>query len=259
MQANRALFLYGYDVTDFNKYINFQNANAGPVLTATLNVGNYTATQFMAEVKRAMEFIDGTNTYTVTLDRTVNAGTSNRMYVSTNGSFLSILFGSGINAATSPSQLMGFLAADYTGMLTYGGTNQSGTILIPEFAVWNYLGPDEMVEQDGVKNVTSTGIKETLVFAQQQFFQGEWRYITNYSGRTQLTEWQRFLKYATQQLKLEYSPSIQEDASLYYEATLESTPADGNGMKYKLEQMVSAGLFRFYQTGLMKFRVIIGG
>jgi len=255
-QANRALFLYGYDVTDFNKYINFQNINLGPVLTAVLNVGNYTASQFMLEIKRAMEFVDGVNTYTLFLDRSINSGASNRLHVSTSGSFLSILFGTGINAATSPYGLMGFNPADYTGSTTYTGSSQSGVVLIPEFATWNYLGPNEMVEQDGVKNITSTGIKETLVFAQMTFFQGEWRYLSNELGRTQLTEWTTFLKYATQQLKFEFSPSIYENYDEFYQATVESTPADGNGMKYKLELMVSTGLFRFYSTGSIKFRVI---
>lgn len=250
-------FLYGYDVNDFNKYINFQKVSLGPVLTATMNIGNYTATQFMAEVKRAMEFIDGTNLYTLTLNRTINSGRSNNMTISTSGSFLSILFNTGANAATSPRDLMGFAHTDLTGSTTYTGGFQSGTIWIPQFATWNYLSPDEMVEQDGVKNVTSTGIKETLVFAQMSFFQGEWRYITDNDGSFQKTQCENYLKYATKQLKFEYAPSINEDPTHFFQATLESTPADGNGLKYRLEQMNKVGLYRVYQTGIMKFRVVI--
>ncbi len=251
------LFLYGFDVTDFNKYINFKNAMGGPILTGVMNIGNYTPTQFMNEIKRAMEFIDGVNTYTLFLDRTIQNGRSNQMRISTSGSFLSLLFGSGPNAATSPSILMGFGMADFTGGTSYTGPNQAGQILIPEFPTWNYLSPNEIIEQDGVKNITSTGIKETLVFAQMTFFQGEWRYVTDQFGRTQKTQWENFLKYATKQLKFEFQPSINEDPTLFYEATLESTPADSNGLKYKLDQMNKDGLYRFYQTGLMKFRVIV--
>ena len=256
---NQGLFLYGHDVTAFNKYINFQAVSLGPILTAVLAEGNYTATEFMAAIKSAMEIADPAHTYTLTLNRTVSGGQSNRMTITTSGSFLSLLFGTGVNAASSPAFLMGFTATDRTGFTTYTGVNQSGIILIPAFPTWNYLGPDEMVDQDGVKNVTANGIKETLVFAEMPFLQGEWRYITDIDGSQQKTQWVAFLKYATQQLRLEFQPSIVENPSLFYQVTLESTPADSNGMKYKLEQMTQAGLFRQYQTGLMKFRLIPEG
>lgn len=254
---NQALFLYGFDVTDFNKYINFKNASLGPELTAILNIGNYTATQFMTEIKRAIEFADGTNTYTVTLNRTISGGTSNQMTIASSGSFFSLLFGSGTNASTSPASLMGFVNTDRVGLTTYTGPNNAGTILIPHYPTWNFQRPDEIIEQDGVKNITSTGIKETLVFAQMSFFEGEWRYITDIDGSQQLTQWEAFLKYATKQLKFEFEPSIIEDPTIFYQCTLETTPADSNGMKYKLEQMTSIGLFRQYQTGKMKFRILV--
>src|SRR5271166_2280718 len=110
-----AAFLYGFDITPFNQYINFKIASLGPVLTATLPIGNYTCTQFMAAIVAAISQIDQVNTYSVVLDRTTNGGTSNRMTISTTGTFLSILFGTGPNAATSPASLMGFLAADQVG------------------------------------------------------------------------------------------------------------------------------------------------
>jgi hypothetical protein len=151
---------------------------------------------------------------------------------------------------------MGFNHIDYTGGLSYTGDLTAGTILIPEFPTWDYLGPDDYVTNDGVKNVSASGIKETLVFAQMYFIQGQWKYITDFGGRTQLTEWRKFLKYATRQLKFEFTPSLQESAEVFYQVTLESTGADGNGMGYKLTQQRGEGLFRFYDTGQLKMRVI---
>lgn len=252
----RALFLYGFSVTNDNKYLDFRSQNLGPELTATLNPQNYTATEFMAEIKRAMEIADPSNIYTISLNRTVAGGTDNRMTVVTNGSYLDLLFQTGTHADNSPSVLMGFDHVDYTGGLSYTGSVTAGTILYPEFATFDYLGPDDYVSNDGVKNISAAGVKETLVFAQMFFIQGQWKYITNFNGRTQHTEWQNFLKYATKQLKFEFSPSINEDPDLFYQVTLETTSGDGNGMGFKFMQQRGEGLFRFYDTGIMKFRVI---
>lgn len=252
---DRALFLYGFDITNANRYLNFKNAALGSELTAILRIGNYTPTEFMAELKRAMEFVDGIYKYTWSINRTVASGTANRFSVSTNGSYLSILLSSGSNYQNSPRNLIGFDELDYTGQLSYTGFTSGGTILLPDFATYDYLGPDEMVMNDGCKNVSAAGIKETLVFAQMRFFQGQWKYITNFNGNTQKTQFENFLKYATRQLKFEFSPSINEDPDLFYQCTLETTPADGNGLGYTMKQMLGQGLYRFYDTGVLKFRV----
>lgn len=254
---DKALFLYGFNIDNNNKYINFQNISAGPEITGVMTIGNYTATGFAAEIKRAMEAADTVYKYSVTIDRTINSGASNLLRVSCiTGTYLSLLFGTGTNNANSPIVLMGFNHSDYTGSLSYSGYTNCGTILVPDFPTWNYLGVDSFVTNDGVKNISASGIKETLVFAQMYFFQGQWKYITNFSGSTQLTQWQNFLKYATRQLKLEFTPSIYEDPTVFYQCTLESTPSDSNGMGYMLKQQLGEGLYRFYDTGVMKFRQI---
>lgn len=256
MPKDIALFLYGFDVTAFNKYVNFKTSSMGAELTATLTVGNYTCTQFMAEIKRAMQAADPAHTYTVGLNRAVNSGLSNRMTISTSGTYLDILFLSGSNAANSIKILAGFDSANYTGSTSYTGSTNAGTILVPQFSTYDYNGPDNMVTNDGVKNVSATGIKETLVFAQMYFIQGQWKYITNFNGNTQLTEWQNFMKYATRQLQFEFTPSIYEATDTFYQVTLESTSSDSNGMGYQFKQQQGEGLYRFYDTGILKFRVI---
>lgn len=255
-QNDRALFLYGFDVNNNNKYINFKNASLGPQLTAVLNVGNYSASEFMTEVKRALEVADGIYKYTVSIDRSTASGISNRVTISTTSSFLSILFGTGLNAGNAPWVLLGFANSDYTGSTSYVGFTNCGTILFPDSTIYDYLGPDQMITNDGVRNISAAGVKESLVFAQMRFFQGQWKYITNFGGSTQLDEWESFLKYATRQLKFEFTPSVFENYDGWIKCTLESTPADSNGLGYSLKQMRGEGLYRFYDTGVMKFRVV---
>lgn len=257
MVTDLSLFLYGFDITAFNQYINFQKVSMGTVLTAVLNVGNYTGAQFLAEIKRAMEFADGVNTYTVTLDRTINGGKENRLTISTSGAFLSILFSSGVNAGTSPAGLMGFLDSDYTGATHYTGTNNAGTILVPDMPAYNFQPLDSIVENDGVRNITASGIKETLVFAQMQFFEGEWKWITDLFSNDQYSQWKAFLKYATRQLQFEFTQSIAEDPTTALQCTLETTAQDSNGLKYELKQMTGENMYRVYQTGLLRFRIVV--
>lgn len=250
------LFLYGFTVDETNRYINFRNVNAGPDILAVLNQGNYTATEYMAEIKRAMELADGVNKYTVTLNRTINSNRENRMTISTNGSFFQLLYGSGTNATASNRSIIGFNNSDYTGQLSYTGSVSAGKIVVPDFPTYDYLSPDNYFNQEGVKNVSTSGVKETLVFQQVYYFQGEWRFITSFKNNPQLLLWQDMMKYLTQQLRLEFTPSINENPNLFYPATLESTPEDGNGLAFKFKQMIDVGLYRFYKTGLLKFRVI---
>ena len=256
MLKDRALFLYGFDITQFNRYINFKSAALGPELTATLDVGNYTCTQLLAHIASKMSTADGVNIYTLSIDRTINSGTENRIHIETNGSYLDVLFLSGTQADNSPRDLLGFGSVDLTGFTSYSSSAPGGTILLPDYPTWNYNGPDNMIVNDGVKNVSASGIKETLVFAQMRFIQGQWKYINNFKTNTQLTQWQTFLKYATRQLQFEFTPSINEDSEKFYQVTLESTAKDSNGLGYELQQMNGVGLYRFYDSGLLKFRVI---
>lgn len=255
-QNDRALFLYNTDVTQFNKYINFKNAALGPELTATIPIGNYTATELAFQIKKQLDLVDGVNTYTVGINRGVSAGLENRLTISSSGSYFSLLFATGTNAANAIWQVIGFNNQDYTSALSYTGYKSIGNVLVPEFAMLDYLPPNLYITQDGSKNVSAAGIKETLVFAQMQFTQAKWKWITNFGNRTQLTEWAAFLQYATKQKKFEFTPSIYEDYDSFYQVTLETTDADSNGMGYKLKQMMGDGLYRFYETGLIKFRII---
>lgn len=250
------LFLYGFTIDATNRYINFKNSSLGPVILATLNLGNYTATEYMAEIKRAMELADGVYKYNVSLNRTINSNRENRLTISTNGTFFQILFGTGTNAPASIRDMIGFSPIDYTGSLSYTGSVTAGKIIVPDVPTYDYLGPDNFFTNEGVKNVSTSGIKETLVFQQVYYFQGEWKYITSFGNNPQLSKWQDMMKYLTQQLRLEFTPSINENPNLFYPATLESTSEDGNGLGFKFKQMRDVGLYRFYGTGLLKFRVI---
>ena len=103
------------DVDATNDKINFKEATGGVELTATIAHASYasTMTALCAAVKAAMEAA-GDDTFTVTYSG------GKKFTIASNGTFLSILWTSGTNTATSAAGILGF-STDSTGALSYEG------------------------------------------------------------------------------------------------------------------------------------------
>jgi hypothetical protein len=245
----KSLFLYGFEVTPQNSSIDFQNVSLGPELMATLRVGFYSLSSLMVEIVRALEAADTTNNYTASADRTINAGTENRVTISTSGAFLSLLFGSGTRAASTVAPLIGFTSVDQTGSTTYTGSTSCGTILIPNFFAFTFLPPEAHRESIGVVNVSSSGLVESVIFSTPEFWQCEFKYIPK---ALMMTDWRDLLTWAAQKKQLEFTPEI-TSPTLFYSGILEKSSAGQNGLGYMNKEMLPDFPNQF-QTGIMTFR-----
>jgi hypothetical protein len=105
-----------YVITSSNNRINFKESGGGPELTATLTAATYTAATLAAEIKTQMEAVNGADTITVS-----RSAATGKWTIATSGAFLSILFSTGTNAATSARSVLGFGSSDFTGATTYTG------------------------------------------------------------------------------------------------------------------------------------------
>lgn len=248
-----SLFLYGFQITANNQNIQFQVASGGTVLVAVLTPGFYTLATLMTAIQAAMQTADTAHTYTVTANRTLSGGTQNRVTISTSGTFLSLLFGSGTLSGSSPSVLLGFNQTDYTGSTTYTGSTSSGTALVTSLRGYNYLRPEINQKVFGSVNVSASGVKEAIVFQQQQFIQVDFRYETEAQV---VTFWTPLMLWLMQQRLFEFTPEI-TNPTLFYPVTLESSPVDGKGLGFQFTEHLSEGLPGFYQTGALKFRVSV--
>lgn len=246
----QSLFLFGYTVDVSNQYINFQSVNAGTIYTAIIANGTYSLTDLLAEIAAVMSNADaGGNTYTVTADRSYNNGTENRVSISTSGSYLKILFGTGLQAAASIASEIGFLSTDYSGGTTYTGSFTSGTSLVPVIVGYNYVSPNRNHKVFGNVNVSAVGLKEAIVFQIQKFFEVAFRYEPE--SRVE-NLWQTFFDWVIQQRAIEFIPEI-TNSSVFYNCTLEQTEEDGQGLAFMMKEMLPEypGLF---ETGKLKFR-----
>ena len=245
-------FLYNYEVTDLTKYLDFAKVVAGAQITATLNPGYYCLSALLDEVKRAMEAADPANTYTVTADRTVSGGTQNRITIATSGAALELRFGTGTNAGTSCAALLGFTATNKTGATSYTGTLTTGTYLFPALIGYSYQPTTTYRRNQGVVNVAASGVKETLTFSTQEFFQIEFKYEPEAST---ITSWATFMTWASKGIEIEFFENTAAP-STFIRCTLEKTDQDGKGLGFMMKEMLPDFPF-FYRTGIMQFRKVV--
>lgn len=244
----RSLFLYGIQVTETNRSIDFVATSGGPEIRATMTLGFYSLTGLMIEITRAMGEADLNNVYTVTADRTISGGAENRITIQNNGAFLSLLFGTGSRAASSVCSLIGFTSSDKTGATSYTSSSTTGSALSPPFYGNGWIEPDFNKKNFGTLNVTPTGRKEAIVYSTQRFWQVQFSWIPY----TQKSQWSDLMTWLIAQKTIDFTPEI-TSPSVFFQGSLEGTPLDAQGLAFTLiETPKGTGL---YDTGLLKFRV----
>lgn len=245
------MFLYGLNITENNSSLDFRSVALETVRLATLNLGFYSLTSLCAEIKRALQAADPTRVFTVTVDRTVSGGVENRVSIQTSGTHFEILGASGPRAASSALPLFGFNNADYTGATTYTGSTSAGIVLVPKLQVFNYKSPKHKKQVSGNKNVSASGIVEAVVYSIQTFWQGEFKYETQYDVETY---WAPLIDWLIQQRLIEFTPDI-SDPTTFYECTLDKTAIDSSGLGHEMTELISQGLPGLFTTGALTFRV----
>lgn len=252
----KSSFFYDFDISSDEIYIDFNEG--GGELTATLDVGSYTAEGLATEIKTQMDSAGGL-VYTVDFNR------STRKYTISSTSNFSILCNTGSNVSQGAYSVLGLGAADLSGASTYTAGSVAGSIYQPQYELQNYIGPDDNQRAvDETVNVSASGKVEVVTFGTQKFIEFNMMYITdveqpsggpiesNTSGHANA---RTFMQYLKQKKEFEFMPD-RDTPDTYYTVILERTPESGNGTAYKLKPMYGAGLPSYYETGMMTLRVI---
>lgn len=251
--SSQSLFLYGYSVGVTNQNLDFKAASGGPVLTAQLPLGSYSLTSLLTAVATALNTADSAHTYTATADRTLMGGTQNRVTLGTSGSYLSLLFGSGPNVATSCAALIGFNPADYTGATGYTGSQTTGIALIPAYNGYNYSDGTLQSKVFGAVNVSAAGVKEAIVFNTQYFVDVEFKHESKAAATG---AWAQLFQWLIDQNPFDFTPQISAPSTVY-QVTLEKTAEDSKGLSYKMKEELAEGFPNYYTTGPLTFRVVL--
>jgi len=239
---NPSLFLYDFEITIANQFITFVNSSG--TLTATVALGYYSLNGLGLAIISAIQAQDVVSTYSFSVNRAILGGTENRFTLTSTDTVFSLLFSSG--NPNNPASLIGFGAADFTGATTYTGSSTCGTALIPNQLGYTYLSPKRMPKNLGAVNVSASGLKESITFSVQTFWQVMFKYIPEALADS---DWYPLMIWLIQQREFEFTPDI-TDPNTVFVSTLENP---GTGIELPLTEMLPDFPF-LYSTPLMNFR-----
>jgi hypothetical protein len=242
--SSPSLFVYGLVIDNTNQFITFTNSTS--TYTVTVIPGYYSLTNLGKAIVQAFQSVDPINTYTFSVNRTISGGTENRITLTSTDTVFSLLFATGV--ASNPASLIGFSPLDYTGALNYTGFASAGSTLIPNQLAYTFLSTENKIKNYGVRNISASGLKETITFAIQYFLQAQFKYIPE---QTYESEWYPFVQWAIQQRPFEFTPEI-SSPTVFYNVTFDDPD---QGMSFTAPEMLPdfPGL---YSTPLMVFRQI---
>lgn len=247
---------YGHEITESNLSLSFDEG-AGELI-AELDVGSYTLEEYATEIARAMTAA-GTQTYSATVNRTTR-----KITISATSNF-DLLITSGTTAGSTTFTLAGFTGADVTGTNSYVGNTTSGSVYTTQFICQDYVSSDDFQgAAEATVHKAATGRVEVVKFGTESFFELSLKFVTdrampsgapireNLSGVANL---RTFMQYLITKNRIEFMPD-EDTPGTYHNVVLEKTPEGDKGTAYKLKELYGRGLPGYFETGVLKFRVV---
>lgn len=248
-------FYYGHTIDETNNKLDFDEG--GAELTATLDTGEYTLTEFCVEIKRALEEV-GALTFTVTVNR------STRIITVAAGSNFTLRVTTGTNILTAPWSLMGF-AVNKTGSNSYAGDSASGSTYTPQFTLQDYVPPtNNKKSMQSTLQETANGDVELVRFAVLRMIEMNIRFCTDIpqspigpitNNANGLANIRTFMDYLVTKAPVEFMPDVSTTGT-FYKVILDSTSDDSKGSGYKLKERTDLMIPGYYDTQLLTFRVL---
>jgi hypothetical protein len=248
-------FYYGYEVSDEAQWIDFDEG-AGE-LSAELTIGFYSLTDFAAELERALNDA-GSLTYTVTVNRTTRVLT-----IAASGA-VELLVSSGSHQGTTAYGTAGFTGADRASATSHVSA-ATGTAYTTQFKLQSYVDPEDFNDATyGTVNKSASGKLEVVTFGTERFIEANIKYATNIAqgasspirnNATGRADLQALMRYMTSKGPLEFMPD-EDVPGTFHTVILESTPDDSKGLKFKLKELYGQGLPGYFETGVLKFRLV---
>lgn len=258
MLKTYSMFYYGIEVTEFNRFLDFQDADGN--WTAKLELGGFTLTQLAKEVRRAMNASGTSKRYLVTVDR-LNRKIKIKSQDLTN---FSLRFGTGPNASLSCALLLGFPASNTASLNEHESATAIGKVYFPQFYLQNYLSPtmNKTPIAASVNTSASGKFVEVIGYNENRLFRFDLRFITNepQGPDSPIIENLRgvedaldFLDYITSANPIEFMPD-KSDVTAFYQGLLISTATSSEGVGFELEPEFDGNADGFYKVSKLTFR-----
>jgi hypothetical protein len=248
-------FNYGLTITATNYAGNFNEG--GAELLAQVDSGSYTLGEFAEALQDAFNAA-GALTYAVAVNRA-----NNSLTISASGNF-TLMLDTGTSLLTFWETIGFNQTADLSGAATYTGGTYAGYIYYPQFMLQSYVPPEHYLQCiDAAVNKTASGRVEVVSFGTEQFIEFDLQWMTNNSmdgvwiknNPQGVEDVLHFLTDVTKKRRFEFVPDV-DDPSTFYKVIVESTPGFTNGTGFKLKELYTKNLPGFYETGIIKLRVV---
>lgn len=251
-------FYYGHTITADNQNLDFDEGSGE--LTAVLEIGSYTLTEFVAELQRALRAVQVSRVFTVSVNRSTRVIT-----ISATGGNFSLLAATGSHIGTGVFTLAGFSAVDLSGAATYAGDGASGSEYATQFIAQSHIASEDFQSAtDATVHKSASGRVEVVRFGVEKFVQINLRFITSRAlgaaspireNLTGVEDARLLMQYLTTKARVEWIED--EDTPGTFESViLESTEENKDGIAYRLKEQYGQGLPGFFETGILKFRVV---
>ncbi len=248
-------FYYGFTIDETNSSLDFKEG--APEIQATIDSGSYTPEELAVAIKTALDAV-GANTYTVSFNRTT------RVFTISTGSNFQLLVSTGSRAGSSIFSTIGLTGSDRTGASTYSGV-ASGSEYTTQFILQDYV-PEENFRRAAYASVnkSASGEVEVVTYGIERFFEMNFKFITDVemtndcpirNNPNGISDFLDFIRFATTKAKMEFMPD-EDDVNSFYKVILESEPSEKDGTGYKLKELYDKGLPGYYDSGVLKFRVV---
>lgn len=248
-------FLYGFDITTSNKFLDFQEG--ATEYNAELSLGSYTLDGLLTEVATRMNALTSNN-YVVSVDY------QTRTITIAGDATFSLLVTTGSNTGSDVFSLLGF-TSDKTGASTYDGDTTTGSEYLPQYKLQSYV-PFEYIERssDAKVNESASGVVEVVEYSRVNFMECDIKYITDITQPTNspitnnangISDYLDFIKYSVQKKPLVFIPDILNKGT-YVNCILESTPESQKGVEFKLKKVNNIS-YKYYKSGLLTFRKLV--
>lgn len=255
--STHSKFYYGHIITTDNNAIDF--SEGGGELQATLANGSYTLTEFADEIVRAMDAA-GALTYSTSIDRTTR-----KITISSTATF-ELLVSTGTRAGATAYTLAGFTGADRTGASSYEGDSGSGKEYTTQFILQSYVPSSNFKRStDASVNKSASGRVEVVKFGEESFIEFNMRYITDIQGQdgtllrnraTGVADLRDLLDDLIEKSRFEFMED-ENTPTTFEKVILESTPSESDGTGYRLREQFDRGLPGYFDTGILRLRVIV--
>lgn len=256
MITTHSKFLYGIEVEADTSFIDFDDGTT--TYAVEISSGAKTPDDLIDEIEEKMNEVGSTVSFTCSFNR------STRIFTISGSAAFDLLANSGTNAASGIYSVLGISgAADFTAVTSVVGTTAIGTVYSTQFKLQDYVpGSYNQMQRFSEVNKAASGKTTIVTYGTDEIFEMSFKWLTDLSQPSggpirngTVSSFATMMRYMTLKKPFEFYPD-ESDSSTYYKLILDSSSESGSGTGFKINPKYGSNLVGYYETGVMRMRVV---